>query len=80
MDGGDNEVREWDILGCGFGDEREEGNEFCGVLVVGLVIDNHAWFVGRWAGWDGGSHGDLACANWRRMLGKRRSLSTPCSR
>lgn len=61
MDGGDDEVGEWDLIGGGFGDEGKEGDEFCGVLVVGLVVDDYAWFVGGWwAGWDGGSHAEFS--------------------
>lgn len=59
VDGGDDEVGEGDFRGGGFGDEGEEGDEFCGVLVVGLVVEDYARFVG-WcccAGWDGGRHG-----------------------
>lgn len=61
MDGGDDEVGEWDFIRGGFGNQGKEGDEFCVVLVVGLVVEDHAWFEGVcWAGWNGGRHGGLA--------------------
>lgn len=58
VDCGDDEMREGDFGGGCFGDEGEKGDEVGGVLVVGLVVEDYAGFVGRW--WvrgDGGRHG-----------------------
>lgn len=51
MDGGDDEVREADDVGC-FGEEGQEGDVFARWVVVGLVVQDHTGLLrfGRWEG------------------------------
>lgn len=59
MDCGDDEMGQGDDVGGRFGDEWEEGDVFLALIVVGLMIEDYAGFVGSggcWAWWEGRRH------------------------